>query len=131
MIFRRRTPLSPSRPANNKIRTYVNSGGKIFYAASPSTITLQTPPPHTPKAAGSSSASNGKTLHLCHAAATISIIVGTALPHQCPDPTKPPYISVAFFVTLRFSNLVPYVAILKTFHVKIFDSNLKSKTLKL
>ncbi len=30
----------------------------------------------------------------------------------------PPSTSVAFFVTLRFSNLVPYDAILKMFHVK-------------
>ncbi len=33
-------------------------------------------------------------------------------------PEPHPSTSVAFFVTLRFSNLVPYVAILKTFHVK-------------
>ncbi len=35
-----------------------------------------------------------------------------------PHPAKPQSTSIAFFVTLRFSNLVPYVAILKTFHVK-------------
>ncbi len=52
------------------------------------------------------------------AATTISIIVDTAAPHQCPHPTTPPSTSVAFFVTLQFSNLVPYVAILKTFHIK-------------
>ncbi len=39
-------------------------------------------------------------------------------PHKCPHPTKSPSTSVAFFVTLWFSNLAPYVAILKTFHVK-------------
>ncbi len=59
-----------------------------------------------------------KTLRLRRAAATILIIVGTAAPHQCPHPAIPSSTSVAFFVTLRFSNLVPYVAILKTIHIK-------------
>ncbi len=56
-----------------------------------------------------------KMLHFCPAAPTVSIIVGTATPHQCLDLTKPPSTSVAFFLTFRFSNLVPNVAILKTF----------------
>ncbi len=62
-----------------------------------------------------------KTLRLCRATATVSIILGTAAPHQCPHPAKPPSTSVALFVKLRFSNLVPYVAILNTFHVKMFS----------
>ncbi len=33
-------------------------------------------------------------------------------------PPRCPSTSVVFFLTLRFSNLVPYVAILKTFHIK-------------
>ncbi len=47
--------------------------------------------------------------------------------HRCakpmPHPAPPLFTSVSFFVTLRFCNLVPYVAILKvfhkTFHIKI------------
>ncbi len=69
-----------------------------------------------------------KTLRLLCATATVSITVGTAAPHQCLDPTKPPSTSVAFFVTLRFSKLVLYLAILKTFHVKNaipVDKNMK------
>ncbi len=89
----------------------------------PFTITLQIPPPRTPKAAGSSSAGNGKNVAPAPRRCNRSIIVGTAAPHQCPHPTKPPSTSVAFlvtlfFVTLQFSDLVPYVAILKTFHIK-------------
>ncbi len=57
-------------------------------------------------------------LRLRRATATVSIIVGTAAPHQCPHPTMPPSTPVAFFVTLRFYNHVPYPSILKTFHVK-------------
>ncbi len=44
-----------------------------------------------------------KTLRLCHAAATISIIVGTSAPFTPPSTTG------AFFIMLQFSNLVPYV----------------------
>ncbi len=62
------------------------------------------------------------------AAATISIIVGGGAPHHCPHPAAPPSTSVAIFVTLRFSNLVPYVAILKTFHVKTLTSGLDVQT---
>ncbi len=47
-------------------------------------------------------------------------------------PTPPLSTSIAFFVTLQFSNLVTYVAILKTFHIKsklkiIERRNMKSK----
>ncbi len=55
---------------------------------------------------------------LCRTTTTVSIIIGTAALNQCPDPTKPPSTSIAFFVMLQFSNLVPYVAILKTFYIK-------------
>ncbi len=81
----------------------------------PPSTTLQIPPPRTPLATDISSACVGKC---CACAATVSIIVDTDTPHQCPLPATPPSTSVAFFVTLRFSNLVPYVAILKTFHMK-------------
>ncbi len=84
-----------------------------------STITLQILPPRTPKAAGNSSAGNGKNVALRCATATVSIIVGTVAPHQCPHFAKPPSTSVAFFVTLQFSNLVPYAVILNTFQVKM------------
>ncbi len=57
------------------------------------------------------------TLRLRYAAATISIIIGGALHHH-PHPATPPSTSVAIFITLWFSILVLYVAILKTFHVK-------------
>ncbi len=47
----------------------------------------------------------------------ISLVLCTVspLPHH---PVWPPSTSVPFFVTLWFSNLVPYVLILKMFHVK-------------
>ncbi len=125
VIFRRRTPLSPSRPANKKIRTYVNGGGKNFYAAPPLHHYITDPSPLAlQKLQVVRVRVMEETLRLRRAAVTVSIIVGTPAPHQCPHPTKPPSTSVAFFVMLffvmlRFSNLVPYVAILKMFHVKI------------
>ncbi len=83
-------------------------------------ITLQIPlPTHS---IGCNDNLNGALENLClfRTTKTISIIVGTAMPHQCPHPATPPSTSVAFFVTLQFSILVPYVAILKTFHIKKF-----------
>ncbi len=88
----------------------------------PSTITLQISSPCTPLTAGNSNVGIRKRcacprrrnrFHHCRHHCT----------HQCTHPIAPPSTSVAFFVTLflvtlRFSNLVPYVAILKTFHVK-------------
>ncbi len=50
----------------------------------------------------------------------------TSFPHSMHQPAPPPppclatSTSVAFCVTLWFSDLVPNVLILKTFHVKIF-----------
>ncbi len=52
------------------------------------------------------------------------ILRHTSFPHSMHRPASPPTsslapsTSVAFFVTLRFFDLVPYVLILKTFHVK-------------
>ncbi len=109
MTFPHRTPLSPFRPTNKKIWMYGNGGGKNLYAAPPLALQkLQVVRVQVME----------KMLCLRHAAATVSIIVGTATPHQYPDVTKPLSTSVAFFVTLQFSNVVPYVSILKTFHVK-------------
>ncbi len=85
----------------------------------PSTITLQLLPPRTTLAAGISSVCIRKR---CACVTTVSIIVGTKVPPQCPHPAAIYFRCIfrdAFFVTLRFSNLVPYVAILRTFHVKI------------
>ncbi len=55
----------------------------------------------------------------------------TSFPHSMHHPTPPPLpclapiYSVAFFVTLWFSDLVLYILILKTFPVKIFNNSVK------
>ncbi len=76
-------------------------------------------PLRTPKAAGSSSAGNGK--NVAPAPRRRNCFHHCKHPHTTPvpHPTKPPSTSVAFFVMLRFSNLVRYIAILKTFHVRM------------
>ncbi len=62
-----------------------------------------------------------KMLCLRRATTTVSIILGTTAPHHCPHPATPPSTSVAFFVTHQFSNLVPYVVILKTLTSKVHE----------
>ncbi len=82
--------------------------------------TLQIPPPRHSISCRYFECVYWVTLRLRYAAAaaTVSIIVGGVAPHHRPHPAMPPSTSVAIFMTLRFSNLVPYVAILKTFRVK-------------
>ncbi len=60
-----------------------------------------------------------------HCAAPVSLILCTAPLLVCSPST-----SVAFFVTLWFSDLVPYVLILKTFHIRNLMSRKFSKSEK-
>ncbi len=62
-----------------------------------------------------------RMLRLRHATPVFLILCTT------PTPPPPPYLapstSAAFFVTLQFSDLVPYVLILKMFHIKSYHIN--------
>ncbi len=100
---------------------------KTFLFSAPLHYHITDPPPRTPLAAGNLSVGVRKRyacprhrnhFHHCR--------------HHCATPVPPPrsatIYSVAFFVTLRFSNLLPYVAILKMFHVKIRFTHVWTRT---
>ncbi len=103
--------------SRNFLKWFLKFSGKIFMQRASLAITLWIPPP-TPLAAmviwvraleniAPAPHHHNHFHHYRHPCAT-------SLPH----PATPTSTTVAFFVMLWFSNLVPYVAILKMFHVK-------------
>ncbi len=126
------------RHPNWPIRKYgrtETAAEKIFMQRPPLPLHYRSLPTRTPKAAGSSSACNGKNVashrrnrfHQCrHRLAT-----PVPRPHQATIYFRCIFCD-AFFVTLRFSNLIPYVEILKTFHIKIlrYDNTVDNMVFK-
>ncbi len=80
------------------------------------TLQIPLPPPHSISCNGNLSGCIGKC---CACAVPPQQFPSLQAPlRHTSAPARPPSTSVAFFMTLQFSNLVPYIVILKTFHVK-------------